>query len=71
MTMTKEEYKQFSCADVGMACGFQVRAKTEAEVMELTKAHAEKAHGMKEIPTDVEKKIRANIKTVTVDVPKM
>jgi hypothetical protein len=37
----------------------------------FTKMHAAKAHGMKEVPLDVEKKIRANIKTVTVDVPKM
>ena len=31
--MVMEEYKQLSCSDVGMACGFQIRAKTEAEVM--------------------------------------
>jgi predicted small metal-binding protein len=67
--MAKEEYKQLSCSDVGMACGFQVRAKTEAEVMKHAKAHAAEAHNLKEISADTEKKIKAAIKTVSVDVP--
>ncbi len=52
-----------------MACGFQVRAKTEAEVMKHAKTHAAEAHGLKEISADTEKKIKAAIKTVSVDVP--
>jgi len=67
--MVTEEYKQLSCSDVGMACGFQVRAKTEAEVMKLAKTHATEAHGLKEISADTEKKIKANIKTVSTEVP--
>jgi predicted small metal-binding protein len=67
--MVTEEYKQLSCSDVGMACGFQVRAKTEAEVMRLAKTHAAEAHGLKEISADTEKKIKANIKTVSAEVP--
>ena len=66
--MVTEEYKQLSCSDVGMACGFQVRAKTEAEVMKLAKTHAAEAHGLKEISADTEKKIKANIKTVSTEV---
>ncbi len=66
--MVKEEYKQLSCSDVGMACGFQIRAKTEAEVMEHAKVHATRAHGLKEVSSDTEKKIKAAIKTVSVDV---
>ena len=68
--MTKEEYKQFSCSDIGVACGFQVRAKTNDEIMELAKVHATKAHGFKEIWPETEKKIKAAIKTVSVGVPK-
>ena len=68
--MTKEEYKQFSCSDIGVACGFQVRAKTDDEIMELAKLHATKAHGFKEIWPETEKKIKGAIKTVSVDVPK-
>jgi len=67
--MVTEEYKQLSCSDVGMACGFQVRAKTEAEVVKLAKTHAAEAHGLKEISADTEKKIKANIKTVSAEVP--
>ncbi len=67
--MAKEEYKQLSCVDIGMACGFQVRAKTEKEIMEHVKMHATEAHGMKEIWPETEKKIKANIKSVSVDVP--
>ena len=67
--MAKEEYKQFSCSDTGMACGFQIRAKTMEEVMKHARLHAAEAHGMKEVPPDLANKIKANIKTVTVDVP--
>jgi predicted small metal-binding protein len=55
MAMAKEEYKQVTCSDIGMACGFQVRAKTDAEVMEHMKLHAARTHGLKEVPPDIEK----------------
>jgi predicted small metal-binding protein len=37
--------------------------------MEHMKLHAAKTHGLKEVPPDIEKKIKANIKTVSLDVP--
>ena len=67
-SMVKEEYKQFSCADIGMACGFQVRAKTVDEVMMHLKSHAAKVHDLKEISPDMEKKVKGAIKSVSVDV---
>ncbi len=67
--MAKEEYKQLTCSDVGMKCGFQVRAKTEDEVMKHAKTHAAEAHNVKEISSNTEKKIKENIKPVSVDVP--
>jgi predicted small metal-binding protein len=67
--MAKEEYKQLTCSDVGMKCGFQVRAKTEDEVMKHAKTHASEAHGLKEISANTEKRIKENIKPVSVDVP--
>jgi len=67
--MAQEEYKQFACRDIGMACGFQVQAKTESEIMGHAKMHAEEAHGMKEIWPETERKIKANIKSKSVDVP--
>jgi predicted small metal-binding protein len=67
--MAKEEYKQLTCSDVGMKCGFQVCAKTEDEVMKHAKTHAAEAHNLKEISPNTEKKIKENIKPVSVDVP--
>ena len=67
--MVKEEYKQLSCGDVGMACDIHVRAKTEAEVMKHAKANAAEDQGLKEISTDTGKKIKAAIETVLIDVP--
>jgi predicted small metal-binding protein len=67
--MAKEEYKQWSCKDLGMSCGFQVTAKTEDEIMKHAKLHAAEAHGRKEISPDIERKFKDAIKTVLVDVP--
>lgn len=74
MSMAKDEYKELlSCiadgGDTAQACGFQVRAKTEEEVMEHAKVHAKEAHGMEEISPEDEKKIKSRIKSVTVEVP--
>lgn len=52
-----------------MPCGFQEPAKTEREIIDLTKMHASEAHGMKEIYPETERKIKENIKPVSVDVP--
>jgi|WetSurMetagenome_2_1015567.scaffolds.fasta_scaffold1772081_1 predicted small metal-binding protein len=52
----------FRCKDIGMTCGFEASAKTEAELMTKIADHAAKAHNMKQIPTDVSKKIREAIK---------
>jgi hypothetical protein len=30
--MAQEDYKEFICSRMGTECGFQVRAKTEAEI---------------------------------------
>ena len=75
MSMAKDEYKELlSCiaegGDTAQACGFQVRAKTEAEVMELAKVHAKMAHDIDKISPEDEKKIKSSIKSVTVEVPK-
>jgi predicted small metal-binding protein len=72
--MAKEEYKELlSCIALGgdttTACGFQVRAKTEAEIMEHARVHAKKAHGMEGFSPEEEKKIKSNIKSVAVELP--
>ena len=72
--MAKNEYKELlSCiaagGDTAQTCGFQVRAKTEAEVIEHAKVLAKVAHGMDKISPGDEKKIWLNMKSVTLDVP--
>lgn len=42
---------------------------SRAEVMKHAKTHAAEAHGLKKISADTEKKIKAAIKTVSLDVP--
>jgi predicted small metal-binding protein len=68
MYMAKDEYKELmSCiadgGDTAQNCGFQVRAKTDAEIIEHAKLHAKMVHDM-EITTDDEKKILSCIKSV-------
>jgi predicted small metal-binding protein len=71
-TMAQDEYyKQLmQCIEFGgdtaQTCGFQVRAKTEEEVMEHAKLHAKTTHGIEKLSPEDEKKIRSNIKSVKV-----
>ena len=52
----------FKCKDVGMECPFEVKTKTEDELMKMIAAHAASAHQMKDVPPDMMKKIKAAIK---------
>jgi len=71
---TDEYHELMSCIALGgdsaQTCGFQVRAKTEDEVMGHVKLHAKESHGMENIPPEAEKKIRANIKSVALHTHK-
>ena len=69
--MAKDEYKELMhCIEFGgdtvQNCGFQVRAKTEEEVMEHAKLHAKEAHGVEKLSPEEEKKLKANIRSVDV-----
>lgn len=68
--MASKQYKKLGCMDVDPkgGCAFEVRAETEDEVMRLTAEHAKHAHGMANPSSDVVKKIRGAIKTVSVTV---
>ena len=54
--------KALRCKDVGMDCDFEVRATTEAEILQRAAEHAQTAHGMREIPQEVVAKVRAAIR---------
>jgi predicted small metal-binding protein len=68
MVMSEAEYYMFCCRDGPFKpCGFQVQAKTKEEAIEHVKAHAEKAHGMKEMGKEAEEKIKGAIKQVKAE----
>jgi predicted small metal-binding protein len=68
--MAKKQYKQLGCMDVdpNAGCAFQVRAETEEEVLRLGAEHGKIAHKMGSLPPEMAAKVKAAIKTVTVDV---
>lgn len=50
------------CRDAGVDCDFVARGKTVEEVLKQCMKHGREAHGMTEIPKDMEKKIRSLIR---------
>mgnify|MGYP001772825692 CR=1 FL=1 len=53
----------FSCADLGMNCGFEIKgASSQEEILEIVKIHAEKAHGLKQLNQDLIENIKKHIK---------
>ena len=68
--MADKQYKQLGCLDVQPSggCVFQVRAETEAELMQLVATHAKQCPKLDSIPPEMVSKVQAAIKTVTVAV---
>ena len=68
--MATKQYKQLGCLDVDASagCAFQVRAKTETEVLKLGAMHAKECHKLESLPPEMAAKVKAAIKTVTVTV---
>jgi predicted small metal-binding protein len=68
----EEEYREFLCREEykGKECGFQVRAKTDDEVIEHAHMHQKMAHGVKDISPDLEEKIKANIRPIKPGDPR-
>ena len=54
--------RQVNCRDVGVDCDFVARGETEQEVLQQCAEHARTAHGMNEIPPELEMKVRAAIR---------
>ena len=63
--------EQITCSDQVWHVVFRHVQKTEDEFMEHMKLHAKEAHGMKEVKPDLTKKIKASIKSVSLDVPQI
>ncbi len=54
--------KTVNCRDVGVDCDFTARGETEQEVLEQCAEHARTAHGMNEIPAELQDKVRGAIR---------
>ena len=54
--------KQLRCGDLMPGCSAVIEGKDEAEVMQKGAEHAQKAHGMKDIPPDLAQKVRGAIR---------
>ncbi|MBI2848270.1 MAG: DUF1059 domain-containing protein [Chloroflexi bacterium] len=52
----------FKCKDMGMKCAFEVKDENQDELMGMIAIHAEKSHGMKQIPDDMMEKVKKVIK---------
>jgi predicted small metal-binding protein len=53
----------FKCADIGMACDFEVKgAKNVDEVMAIAATHAKSSHGISSPPPELVTKLRQAIK---------
>lgn len=53
--------KQFKCGEIVPGCETQIEAESDQEIMEHIADHAREAHGMDEVPPEVEERIRAAI----------
>jgi predicted small metal-binding protein len=49
--------KQFRCGDVVLGCEWVTRSEDERELLEEIQSHARDAHGMDEVPPEVEDQI--------------
>lgn len=46
--------KKVSCREAGYDCDFEVQSENESEVVEFTRRHAERTHGMDLSRSDAE-----------------
>jgi predicted small metal-binding protein len=49
--------KQFRCGDVVLGCEWVARREDEGELLEEIQSHARDAHGMDEVPPEIEDQI--------------
>jgi predicted small metal-binding protein len=56
--------KQFRCDDVVLGCEWVARREDEGELLEEIQSHARDAHGMDEVPPEIEDQIHSVIREV-------
>ena len=53
--------KEFKCGELVPGCETVIEGQSDDEVMQQVAVHAREAHGMDEVPPEVEEKARAAI----------
>ncbi len=53
--------KQFNCGDIVPGCETVIESESEDEILEQVAEHARDAHGMDEVPPEVQDRVRASI----------
>jgi predicted small metal-binding protein len=53
--------RELNCRDVGFDCEAVVRAESDDEVLVQVAAHAREVHGLEQIDSDTEQKVRSQI----------
>ncbi|AGO60023.1 hypothetical protein FACI_IFERC00001G0043 [Ferroplasma acidarmanus Fer1] len=53
---------EFKCKDIGMDCGFDVKADSVDELIPVIQVHAKNAHNITEITPELFSKVKAAIK---------
>ena len=53
--------KHFKCADIVPGCDWTIEGQSEDEVLAGVGDHAREAHGMDEVPPEVEDRVRSLI----------
>jgi len=54
--------KALRCSDVGVDCNFEARAETEEELMKKMQEHAQREHGMTDIPAEMVNKLKEAVR---------
>lgn len=53
----------FRCKDIGQECGFEIKkAGSEEELLSMLRIHAEKSHGIRELPPSILDAVKKAIK---------
>ena len=55
--------KQLACGDVVPGCAFKAEAASEDELMRKVAEHAAQQHGVKEVTSDLQGKLKSAIRT--------
>ena len=53
--------KQFNCGEIVPGCAWTIEGESDDEILEHVAEHAREAHGMDEVPPEVQDRVRGLI----------